>query len=92
MSDQPSEDEPEHHRLGRGLAALANMDVATRDAYLAELKAWDDAPLDEQLTEPPSSTTPPLTAEELLARWRKLPRVDAATLRADLDELLDAQL
>jgi len=33
-----------------------------------------------------------LTAGALLARWRSLPTVDPARLRADLDELLDAEL
>jgi prevent-host-death family protein len=38
-------------------------------------------------------TAPPaLTAATLLARWRSLPHVDPAGLRADLDELLDAEL
>ncbi|HEX4805554.1 MAG TPA: type II toxin-antitoxin system prevent-host-death family antitoxin [Conexibacter sp.] len=35
---------------------------------------------------------PALTATTLLARWRSLPHVDPAALRADLDELLDAGL
>ena len=34
----------------------------------------------------------PLAAETLLARWRRLPPVDAATLRADIDEMLDTDL
>ncbi len=34
----------------------------------------------------------PLTAEELVRRWRKLPRVDPAALRADIDSLLDTRL
>jgi len=34
----------------------------------------------------------PLTAEELVSRWRKLPRVDPAALRADIDSLLDTRL
>jgi len=34
----------------------------------------------------------PLAAEALLARWRMLPPVDAAALRADIDEVLDASL
>jgi prevent-host-death family protein len=33
-----------------------------------------------------------LRAEALLARWRGVPAVDPAQLRADLDELLDAGL
>jgi antitoxin (DNA-binding transcriptional repressor) of toxin-antitoxin stability system len=32
---------------------------------------------------------PPLAAEILLARWRRLPRVDLVALRADVDEMLD---
>jgi prevent-host-death family protein len=33
---------------------------------------------------------PPLSAETLLTRWNRLPRVDARALRADVDRLLDA--
>ena len=36
--------------------------------------------------------SPPLTAEQLVARWRRLPRVDAAALRDDVDALIDARL
>ena len=35
---------------------------------------------------------PRLEASRLLARWRHLPPVDAAAFRADLDEILDADL
>jgi antitoxin (DNA-binding transcriptional repressor) of toxin-antitoxin stability system len=35
---------------------------------------------------------PPLAAEALLARWRRLPAVDPAALRADIDRLLDPGL
>jgi prevent-host-death family protein len=35
---------------------------------------------------------PALSAGTLLARWRNVPRVDPAALRADLDEPLDAHL
>ncbi|MBA3420915.1 MAG: type II toxin-antitoxin system prevent-host-death family antitoxin [Thermoleophilaceae bacterium] len=35
---------------------------------------------------------PPLSVETLLARWRRLPDVDPAALRADIDETLDARL
>lgn len=35
---------------------------------------------------------PPLSAEALLGRWRRLPPVDAAAMRADIDELLDPDL
>lgn len=35
---------------------------------------------------------PPLTAETLLARWRRLPPVDHIAMRAELDEVLDAAL
>jgi prevent-host-death family protein len=33
-----------------------------------------------------------LTAATLLARWRRLPQVDAAALRADIDRTLDTTL
>lgn len=35
---------------------------------------------------------PALSAEVLLERWRHLPPMDAATLRRDLDELIDPSL
>jgi prevent-host-death family protein len=35
---------------------------------------------------------PPLLAEALLSRWRRLPAVDPAALRADVDSLLDSSL
>jgi prevent-host-death family protein len=34
----------------------------------------------------------PLAAGTLLARWRRLPTIDAAALRADIDESIDARL
>jgi prevent-host-death family protein len=34
----------------------------------------------------------PLTAETLLARWHRLPPVDYAAMRADLHEVMDADL
>jgi len=36
--------------------------------------------------------SPPVSAETLLARWRRLPDLDAAALRADIDETFDARL
>ncbi len=35
---------------------------------------------------------PPLKATTLLARWRRLPTVDPAGLRADLDAVVDQSL
>lgn len=35
---------------------------------------------------------PALTAEQLIERWRRLPRIDAASLRADIDAVLDPRL
>lgn len=35
---------------------------------------------------------PPLTAEGLLSRWNRLPHVDPALLRKDIDRLIDARL
>lgn len=37
---------------------------------------------------PPS----PIGAQQLLDRWRRLPRVDPAALRADIDATLDSRL
>jgi len=36
--------------------------------------------------------SPPLSADTLLARWRRLPDLDSVALRADIDETLDARL
>ena len=47
---QLAERERERRLLHQGLATLANMDDATRDAYLGEWQGWDDAPLDEPLS------------------------------------------
>lgn len=41
--------ERERRLLHEGLSALADMDDATRDAYLGEWQDWADAPLDEPL-------------------------------------------
>jgi prevent-host-death family protein len=35
---------------------------------------------------------PPISARQLLERWRRLPRLDAAALRADVDAALDPRL
>lgn len=35
---------------------------------------------------------PTLSAEALLPRWRKLPHVDPAAVRADIDSLLDPRV
>jgi prevent-host-death family protein len=35
---------------------------------------------------------PPLSADALLSRWRRLPAVDPLALRADVDRLLDSSL
>ncbi len=37
-------------------------------------------------------TPPGLSAEQLLARWRHLPRLDPQTFQADLDAALDSTL
>lgn len=36
--------------------------------------------------------SPPLSSETLLVRWARLPDLDPATLRADIDKALDARL
>lgn len=38
------------------------------------------------------ASRPPLAASTLLARWRRLPTIDAAALRADIDAIMDARL
>jgi prevent-host-death family protein len=39
-----------------------------------------------------SVSSPPLAAEALLTRWRRLPAMDPTRLRADIDALLDSRL
>lgn len=38
------------------------------------------------------AVSPPLSAAALLSRWHRLPAVDPAALRADIDRLLDPGL
>jgi prevent-host-death family protein len=35
---------------------------------------------------------PPLSADALVERWKRVPPMDLATLRADMDELIDPRL
>lgn len=35
---------------------------------------------------------PPLSAQSLLVRWRRLPAVNPVALRADIDGIMDARL
>lgn len=39
-----------------------------------------------------AAAQPPLSAQSLLARWRRLPAVDPVALRTDVDEIMDARL
>ncbi len=39
-----------------------------------------------------AASHPPLSAEVLVSRWRRLPAVDPVALRADIDEIMDASL
>ena len=59
------------------LAANADADTLRRYDAVAELR-----PLPRR----------PLQAARLLERWRALPVIDPARLRADIDELLDPSL
>lgn len=45
-----AERERERRLLHEGLATLANLDDATREAYLGEWGDWSEAPLEEPLT------------------------------------------
>jgi prevent-host-death family protein len=35
---------------------------------------------------------PPLSADALVERWKRVPPMDLATLRADMDEVIDPRL
>ncbi|HKG01681.1 MAG TPA: type II toxin-antitoxin system prevent-host-death family antitoxin [Conexibacter sp.] len=76
-------------------------DVTIRDLRHHGGEVIDRAARGEQITitrggrpvaELRPAAPPALSAQTLLARWRSLPHVDPAGLRADLDDLLDAEL
>jgi len=86
MSDVPPEAKPEvavrdlRNRGGEILDRVAQGEplIVTRDGHpIAELQ-----PLPRR----------PLSAAQLLARWRQVPYVDPARLRADIDSVLDSSL
>jgi hypothetical protein len=49
LLERLAETERERRLLHEGLAALASMDDATREAYLGEWRDWSDTPLDEPI-------------------------------------------
>jgi len=76
-------------------------DVTIRDLRHRGGEVVDRAARGEQITitrggkavaELRATAPPTVSAATLLARWRNLPHVDPAALRADLDALLDAEL
>jgi len=76
-------------------------DVSIRDLRNHGGEIVDRAARGEQVTITRAGTpvaelralpTRALSAEALLSRWRRLPAVDEAALRSDLDRLLDAGL
>jgi len=80
------------------MAAMAN--VSIRDLRNHGGEVVDRAARGEQITITRAgravaelrAVRPPLSAEALLSRWHRLPEVDPAVLRADVDELLDSTL
>jgi antitoxin (DNA-binding transcriptional repressor) of toxin-antitoxin stability system len=60
------------------------VDRATRGEQIRITKAG------KPVAELRALTRPGLSADALLTRWRYLPAVDLAGLRADIDELLDS--
>jgi antitoxin (DNA-binding transcriptional repressor) of toxin-antitoxin stability system len=64
-------------------------DVIDRAAHGEQITITRDG---KAVAELRAASPPALKADALLTRWRHLPHVDPAALRADLDELLDAQL
>ncbi len=75
--------------------------VSTRDLRNHGGEVIDRATRGEQITitrsgrpvaELRALSRPPLPAEALLDRWRRLPAVDPVGLRTDIDRLLEASL
>jgi prevent-host-death family protein len=74
--------------------------VSIRDLRNHGGEVVDRAARGEQITITRSGRTvaelrpvrPPLSAEALLSRRRRLPAIDPVTLRADIDRVLDARL
>lgn len=62
------------------------VDRATRGEPITITRAG--VPVAQLRPLPPS----PLTAEQLLMRWRHLPTLDSEALQADIDAVLDARL
>jgi antitoxin (DNA-binding transcriptional repressor) of toxin-antitoxin stability system len=62
------------------------VDRATRGEPITITRAG--VPVAQLRALPPS----PLTAGQLLVRWRRLPAVDSQALRADIDAVLDSRL
>jgi len=80
---------------------LAHMaDVSIRELRNHGGEVVDRAARGERITITRSGTPvaelrplrPPLSADALLERWKRLPPVDLAALRADMDELIDPRL
>jgi antitoxin (DNA-binding transcriptional repressor) of toxin-antitoxin stability system len=44
------------------------------------------------VAELPPASQPPLTADALLARWRRMPAVDYRAMQADIDDVIDPAL
>lgn len=77
------------------------VDVSIRDLRNHGGEVVDRAARGEQITitragTPVAQLRPlpprPISAQQLLERWRRLPRVDPDALRADIDATLDASL
>ena len=64
-------------------------DVVDRAAHGEQITITRDG---KAVAELRATSPPALKAAALLTRWRHLPHVDPDALRADIDELLDAQL
>jgi prevent-host-death family protein len=75
------------------MARVSVRDLRNRGSDLVDRVARGEAITITRAGKPVAELRPvsrqPLTAESLLARWRRLPAVDPAALRADVDETLD---
>jgi prevent-host-death family protein len=75
------------------MASVSVRDLRSHGSDLVDRVARGEAITITRAGKPVAELRPasrqPLTAESLLARWRWLPAVDPAALRADVDETLD---
>jgi prevent-host-death family protein len=80
----------------RAMANVSIRDLRNHGGEVVDRAARGEAVTITRAGKPVAELRPvsrqPLAAESLLARWGRLPAIDPAALRADIDDVLDARL